>query len=48
MWDRQKKVAEAFVLTGLKKGTTTLTAALDGEDGKYAGGASVTLTVTVE
>lgn len=44
----EEEGAEAFVLTGLKKGTTTLTAALDGEDGKYAGGASVTLTVTVE
>ena len=44
----EEEDTESFVLTGLKKGTTTLTATLDSEDGKYAGGATVILTVIVE
>lgn len=39
---------ESYVLTGLAPGTTTITATLEDLPGKYEGGASVTLTVTVE
>ena len=39
---------EPWTLTGLQPGTTTLTATVLDSAGKYAGGASVTLTVTVK
>ena len=39
---------ENYVLTALEPGTTTLTATLEDLPGKYSGGTSVTLTVTVK
>ncbi|MDO4276599.1 MAG: hypothetical protein Q4D16_23300 [Eubacteriales bacterium] len=44
----EEEGAEEFVLTGLKAGTTTLTATVNDSEGKYSGGAEVTLNVTVK
>lgn len=44
----EEEGAESFVLTGLEPGTTTLTATVNDSEGKYAGGAEITITVTVE
>ncbi len=44
----EEEEAESYVLTGLSEGTTTLTATVDDSEGKYAGGAEITLTVTVK
>lgn len=44
----EEEDGESFVLTGLEAGTTTLTATVNDSEGKYAGGAEITITVTVE
>lgn len=44
----EEEDGESYVLTGLEAGTTTLTATVNDSDGKYAGGAEITITVTVE
>lgn len=44
----EEEGAEQYKLTGLKQGTTTITATVNGQEDKYEGGASVTLKVTVK
>lgn len=44
----EEEGGESYVLTGLEAGTTTLTATVNDSEGKYAGGAEITITVTVE